>query len=192
MMIKKQLFLLSLLSSLAGCSSTLQDYQGVEPKLELDQFFNGHLEAYGIVQNFNGKVSRRFRADILASWDENEGQLDELFYFNDGEKQHRCWKLVKSEDNYSGTAGDVIGEAKGEVVGNAMNWHYYLSIPVGEKTWKIKLDDWMYLVDENNLINRAGMYKFGLKVGEITLYIRKVSDTPHRAPTPNCAHIKER
>ena len=52
---------------------------------------------------------------------------------------------------------------------------------------ELKTSDCAGAWDENNLINRATMYKDGLAVGEITLYIRKVSDTPHRELSTNCA-----
>lgn len=181
-----KVIVMALIPFLSACSTKLDDYRGIEPELDLSQFFNGHLEAYGIVQDYKGKVSRRFKADILGSWEGDEGVLDELFYFADGEEQHRCWKLQKSGKRYTGQAGDVIGLAEGEVAGNALNWQYTLAVPVNGKTWNIKLNDWMFLVDENNLINRASMYKFGLEVGEITLYIKKVSDQPHRELTGGC------
>ena len=182
-----KVLVMALIPFLSACSTKLDDYRGVEPELDLSQFFNGHLEAYGIVQDYKGKVSRRFKADILGRWEGTQGVLDELFYFADGEEQHRCWKLQKSGKRYTGQAGDVIGLAEGEVAGNALNWQYTLAVPVNGKTWNIKLNDWMFLVDEQNLINRASMYKFGLEVGEITLYIRKVSDQPHRELTGGCS-----
>ncbi|MGH1460953.1 MAG: DUF3833 domain-containing protein [Neptuniibacter sp.] len=177
---------MALIPFISACSAHLDDYRGESPELDLSQFFNGHLEAYGIVQDHKGKVSRRFKADILGRWQGDQGVLDELFSFSDGEEQHRCWQLHKQGRFYQGRAGDVVGVADGEVSGNALNWQYTLAIPVNGKTWNIKLNDWMFLVDENNLINRASMKKFGLEVGEITLYIRKVSDQPHRELTPGC------
>jgi hypothetical protein len=181
-----KVMLMALIPFFSACSANLDEYRGVEPELDLSQFFNGELEAYGIVQDFKGKVTRRFRADILGHWQGNHGLLDELFYFDDGEEQHRCWQLTKSGSNYKGTAGDVVGAAEGATSGNALNWAYVLAVPIGDKGWNIRLNEWMYLVDENNLINRARMYKFGLEVGQITLYIRKVSDQAHRELTTGC------
>ena len=56
----------------------------------------------------------------------------------------------------------MVGEASGTTEGNALNWQYVLEIPVNGKVRHIKLNDWLYLVDENNLINRATMSKFGI------------------------------
>ena len=183
-----RVIVMALIPFLSACSASLDDYRGTQPELDLKQFFNGHLEAYGIVQDYKGKVARRFRADILGTWDGEHGLLDEQFIFDDGEEQHRCWQLDRMGNRYQGTAGDVVGMAEGEVAGNALNWQYTLAVPVNGKTWNLKLNDWMFLVDENNLINRASMYKFGLEVGEITLYIRKISDQPHRELTLGCGH----
>ncbi len=181
-----RVIVMALIPFLSACSASLDDYRGTQPELDLKRFFNGHLEAYGIVQDYKGKVARRFRADILGSWDGEQGLLDEQFIFDDGEEQHRCWQLERIGKRYQGTAGDVEGMAEGEVAGNALNWQYTLAVPVNGKTWHLKLNDWMFLVDENNLINRTSMYEFGLEVGEITLYIRKISDQPHRELTLGC------
>jgi hypothetical protein len=35
------------------------------------------------------------------------------------------------------------------------------------------MDDWMYLVEENIILNRTSMRKFGFKVGEIVLVMKK-------------------
>lgn len=161
---------------LPGCASNVKDYQNETPKLALDQFFSGRLVAHGMVQNFSGRVTRRFTADIVAHWDGNTGTLDEQFVFSDGEHQSRCWTLKKQGQRYTGFAADVVGQAEGEARGNALNWRYTLQIPVNGKVWNIDLDDWLYLIDENNLLNRTRMKKFGLPVGELTLHIRKVSD----------------
>ena len=179
-------FLILFTVSLAGCSATLDEYEGGKPELFLEQFFSGQLEAYGIVQDRSGKVVRRFHADIVGKWEENRGVLDEKFVFADGELQQRCWRLVKEGSYYSGTAADVAGKATGQVKGHALNWRYTLQVPVGENVWDIQLNDWMYLVDEENLINRASMSKFGIEVGEITLFIKKTGDLPTRELTQGC------
>lgn len=171
---------------LSACSANINDYREELPRLELDTFFNGQLVAYGMVQDFKGKVTRRFKADIVGQWQGNHGVLDEHFEFSDGELQSRCWQLTKSGNQYTGRAGDVVGDAVGETSGNALNWKYVLQVPVDGKTWNLKIDDWLYLVDENNLINRSNLYKFGLKVGQITLSIHKIDDQPRQPLSPDC------
>ncbi len=172
--------------AIGGCATGIEAYQAETPVLELNRFFNGHLTAYGIVQDYKGKVIRRFEADILGQWQGERGVLDERFDFADGEVQHRCWQLERNGDEYRGRADDVVGEASGRTAGNALNWQYVLQVPVDGDPVELSLNDWLYLVDENNLINRATMSKFGLTVGEITLYIRKESEKPHRELDASC------
>ncbi len=165
---------LVLVSLLLGACSTvgIYDYEGSSPELDLKTFFNGDLKAYGIVQDYSGKVTRRFEADIMASWDGDEGILDEVFRFDDGERSTRLWRLTDLGDGrYVGTAGDVIGQASGKVRGSAFRWQYDLVIPIDGDDVTVRLDDWLYLVTENRLLNRTSIRKFGLEVGEVTLVI---------------------
>ncbi|EKE86908.1 DUF3833 domain-containing protein [Idiomarina xiamenensis] len=157
---------------LSACSADISDYRSEQPQLKLEQFFQGDLIAYGTVQDYSGKVIQRFRVELQGSWDGDQGELAEQFYYADGRQQERVWKLRKTgPDSYEGRAGDVEGVASGQVAGNAFHWTYDLEVEVDGEPMVLGIDDWMYLVDENNLINRSKMYKYGLPVGEITLYI---------------------
>lgn len=171
---KKLVVLAAMLMMLVGCSAKLEDYNGVQPVLKLEQFFNGELVAYGMVQDFRNKVNQRFKVDMVGTWQGNEGVLDETFYYDDGSTSKRIWYLTKTaEGRYVGRADDVIGRAEGRVAGNTLNWVYELEIELDGEPFVITLDDWLYLIDENNMMNRTEMRKFGIPVGEITIYIGK-------------------
>lgn len=186
MELMQRVMVLAALFLVAGCAATVDDYADKTPKLELPTFFSGELVAHGMVQDRSDNVLRHFSASIRGEWQGNQGILDEQFIFDDGEEQHRCWRLTKEGDSYTGTAGDVIGTAAGRTVGNALNWQYQLLVPVDGTEWTLNINDWMYLIDENNLLNRATMSKFGLEVGQITLSIRKVGETGGPR-TPGCS-----
>ncbi|MFP2770836.1 DUF3833 family protein [Oceanisphaera sp. KMM 10153] len=90
------------------------------------------------------------------------------------EWQRRVWYIEKSANgHYSGTADDVVVPAKGQARGGALNWRYTLSVPVDGQTWNIDFNDWMYLLDDNRVLNRAEMTKWGFKVGEVILWIER-------------------
>jgi hypothetical protein len=159
---------------LASCSTTMKNYDDTTPHFDMQQFFDGKLTAYGMVQNRQGEVLRRFRVDMIGSWEDNKGKLDEQFYYHDGEQQQRIWYIQKTDDGrYIGNADDVVMPASGESNGFALNWQYSLMIEVDGENWKIDFNDWMYLIDEYRLINRAKMTKWGFMVGEVTLWIEK-------------------
>ncbi|MFM1817990.1 MAG: hypothetical protein RL364_850, partial [Pseudomonadota bacterium] len=89
-------------------------------------------------------------------------------------KDRRIWRLIKQADGrYTGTADDVVGTASGRTVGNAFQWAYTLKLPVDGKVYEVQFDDWMYLVDERVMLNRATMSKFGFRLGEVTLSFQK-------------------
>src|SRR5690554_3974336 len=170
----KSLFIGLASVTLVGCSTKIEDYQGEQPELKLETFFNGELVAYGMVQDYSGKVIQRFKADLIGTWNGNNGVLDEQFYYADGTTQERIWHITKTGENtYEGRADDVADVAMGTTAGNVLNWTYTLIIERNGEPFEVKLDDWLYLVDEDNMINRTKMYKYGLEVGEITLYIGK-------------------
>jgi major membrane immunogen (membrane-anchored lipoprotein) len=160
---------------LSACGSVqVTDYKDRKPRLDLKTFFDGDLKAYGIVKNRSGKVIRTFKADIVAYWQDERGTLEEDFVFDDGEEQRRVWTLVRQADgSYKGTAGDVIGEADGATSGNSMFLEYILDVPYKDDSIEITIDDRMYLLTPDLLINESVMTKFGFRVGEIVLVIQK-------------------
>ena len=149
-------------------------YKNETPKINLNEFFNGKLLAHGIVQDRSGKVIKRFKVDILASWKDDIATLDEKFAYSDGTKSSRIWKLKKIGSNqFEGTAGDVEGIADGETAGNAFYFVYDLNLPVDDITYEVNFEDWMFLMDENTLLSRSYMSKWGFDVGEVTLVMTK-------------------
>ena len=156
---------------LAGCASPqVSDYAQQRPKLELDRYFNGRIRAHGIFQKRGGEVVRRFTVVMDCHWEGNQGVLDEAFSYSDGSTQRRVWRLTKHADGrYTGRADDVVGEAEGQESGNAFRWNYTLRLPVDGKEYDVQFDDWMFLVDERVMLNRATMSKFGITLGELLL-----------------------
>jgi NAD(P)-dependent dehydrogenase (short-subunit alcohol dehydrogenase family) len=65
-----------------------------------------------------------------------------------------------------------------ELAGNALRWRYVLALPAGGRVWNVDVDDWMYLMDEQVMLNRSAVSKFGIHVGDITLSFRKRQGPP--------------
>ena len=162
--------------SLSGCASpTPADYASQSPKLDLQQYLNGKLLAHGIVTDRSGKVLQRFTVQMTGTWVGDTGTLDERFTYSDGRKETRVWTIRSQADGrYIGTAADVLGEAVGQAAGNALNWRYTLLLPVEGRTWEVQFDDWMFLVDEQVMLNRAVMSKFGIRLGEVLLSFQRL------------------
>jgi hypothetical protein len=160
---------------LTGCAGpTPADYAAETPVLDLKTYFNGDLVAHGLFTDRSGKVVRRFTVQMTGSWDGNQGTLDERFTYSDGQTERRVWRLTdEGGGRWSGRADDVVGVAQGVAAGNALNWRYTLSLPVDGKVYEVQFDDWMYLMDERVMLNKAVMSKFGVRLGEVTLSFYK-------------------
>ena len=199
--------LTTLSAGLTGCASQqIGDYASEKPALDLRQYFNGTLDAYGVFTDRSGTVIKRFTVVMNCSWQGNEGVLDEDFTYSDGTKQKRVWRLTRTggatgPGQYTGRADDVVGMATGQERGNAFNWRYTLALPVGGKPSdagppqgastpsggstareaasvgativNVDFDDWMYLMTDKVMLNKATMSKFGFRLGEVTLSFTK-------------------
>jgi hypothetical protein len=166
----------ALATLLGGCASNFDPahYANETPKLEMEKYFNGTVDAWGIFQDRSGKVVKRFTVVMKCNWEGDKGTLDEDFTYSDGTKQKRVWTLKRTGPNqFIGTAPDVIGEAVGTVSGNALHWNYVLDLPVGDKTYHVNFDDLMILQDDQVMLNRAIMSKWGIYLGSVTLSFKK-------------------
>ena len=115
--------------TLAGCAGPrIDDYVAEKPALDLKQYFNGTLDAYGIFTDRSGKVVKRFTVVMRGSWNGDDGVLDEDFVYSDGTKEKRIWRLKRLPDGrYTGTADDVVGQAQGQARGNAFNCNFFVA-----------------------------------------------------------------
>ena len=170
--------------TLSSCTAPLDDYQATSPKLDIQQYFSGKLIAWGMVQDYTSKVTRRFCVELEGEWQGDDGLLKEVFYFDDGEITYRDWQLKKlMQGQYLGSAADVVGEATGQQNGFAFQWQYDLLVPIDGDEIQLSLDDWMYQIDEYRVFNRTKMKKFGVTVAELTLFFDK------QLPVKSCQKV---
>ena len=186
---------------ITSCSTSIEHYKNKTPSLDLEAFFQDRMIANGVIFDRKGALSRHFCVEIDSQWQPisskdldikyaskiegqalSKGKLFEKFYFDDGETQIRNWEIIKSKKDattyYAGSAGDVVGVAKGKTEGNTLQWQYTLTIPLNaqsdnEKNINLLIEDWIYTLDESMAFNRSKIKKYGLTVGEIFIYFYK-------------------
>ena len=126
-----------LLTNCAGNQMKPTDFKDQKPRLIIEDYLSGNIKAWGLLQDRSGKVTRQFSANLNGKWDGKQLILDEKFNWSDGEVQTRQWQITKiDEHNYEGTAGDVVGKAKGYSYGPAFKFDYVLLVPVKGKEIK--------------------------------------------------------
>ncbi|MCR9222998.1 MAG: DUF3833 domain-containing protein [Hyphomonas sp.] len=159
-----------------GCVSgpNIVEFSDATRTLVLEDYFEGKTTAYGVFEDRFGKVRRSFKVDITGTIEDGVLTLDERFKYDDGERETRVWEIdILGDGFYRGTAGDVPDYAEGQVVGNAFNWKYKVDLKVGDSVWNVGFDDWMYLLEDGVLINRAYVTRFGIRIGEVTIAFQK-------------------
>lgn len=167
-----------LVTTLLGCSQSVDDYQQFTPEFKLSSFFSGTSTAYGVMHNWQGQQQLHFSAELCGQWQQNRGDLYEIFQFSDGRIDKRHWQLqVEADGSVSGIAEDVVGKATGKTAGNTLFWEYTLRIPSDGDYIDVKVEDWLYLVTPTQLVNRSTLHKFGLTVGQLTLGIQQLDAT---------------
>ena len=160
---------------LSGCSSVDPAvYRDAQPRLDPFRYFDGAVDAWGYFADRSGAVVKRFKVEIRGRVEGDRLVLDEDFRYSDGTASRRVWTITRApEGRYRGTAADVVGEAQGVASGNALRWTYVLALEVDGTTWNLDVDDWMYLQDEQVMLNKSVMRKFGFRVGEVILAFRR-------------------
>ena len=174
----KRLVAVFFISLLNACSTmSVEDFNNGEPRLLLEDYFEGNTRAWGFFEDRFGNVQRQFVVDIEGTWDGSTLTLDEDFVYQDGETENRVWKIIKSGENtYSGSTQQSVGEALGTSSGNAFHWQYDFNLKVGDSTWKVHFNDWMFLQSDDVLINKATVTRWGIKLGTVFLSFRKLEN----------------
>lgn len=177
----KHILILTAALWLAACTGkpSLDDPQLSDRELNLEEFFEGRTIAKGQFQDVFGTVRRRFDVEINGTWDGRILMLTEDFLYEDGATEQRIWSLRKTgEQTWQGTAPGVIGPATGEERGDTFNWIYQIDLPIPSadgsvETLNVAFDDWMWLMSEDRLLNKAYVKRFGVDIGEVIIWFEK-------------------
>lgn len=161
----------------------IEDRADRTPELVLEDYFAGETRAWGIFEDRFGNLRRQFEVAITGRVDGGTLTLDERFAFADGATDRRVWTIRKTGTNsYEGHSDDTVGVARGRVCGNALNWAYHIDLAVGGRTLRVRFDDWLYLQPGGVLINRAYVSKWGIGIGQVTLFFRRLDDQRDVSP----------
>ena len=172
----------SALAFVAACNGkpSFEDRPLSDRDFNLEEFFEGKSRAYGQFQDIFGTARRSFVVDILGEWDGKILRLTEDFIYEDGSTEQRVWTLTKTgEDTWTGTAPGVFGEARGQEDGDRFNWQYTIDLPIPSAdgttdTMKVTFDDWMWLIANDRVFNKAYMSRAGITIGDVSIMFEKL------------------
>ncbi len=176
-----RLIMIAAIALLAACTGkpSFDDAPLSDKTLNLEDFFDGELVAYGQFQDVLGTVRRSFVVELQGDWDGERLRLQEDFIYEDGATEQRIWNLTKTgPDSWTGTADGIIGTATGIEQDNRFNWQYEIDLPIPAadgtvETMRVTFDDWMWLLADDRLFNRAYVKRYGFDIGDVSISFEK-------------------
>lgn len=157
-------------------SQKIADYQNNAPVFDIMRALDGPMVAEGLIYDFRGRVVSRFVAQMQIDWTGRQGVMSETFSYDTGRTQNRKWTITMGDGGeFTATAPDILGIAQGEQAGNAVRLRYRIRLPRDVGGHVLDVVDWMYLTQNDVIMNKSEFRKFGIKVGELIATFRKLS-----------------
>jgi len=151
-----------------------KDYIDSSKSFDLRQFLSGDLEVFGVACDYSKSIREVFYISVNVVWNGNEGHLQEQMNYESGKEEKRIWDYkFQDNQNYTATGTNVVGAATGKQEGNGATLNYSFITPYGFITMHLSMDDKWFLIDQNTAVNRIFMKKFGMKVGEVMMLVKK-------------------
>lgn len=142
-----------------------------ERLFELTSFLEGRSSAWGVFEDRFGKVRRRFSVELVGRWLDGAFRLEESFTYEDHTRETRVWLVVpRGNGRFTATSADCVGEAHG-VCGVDQIWmSYRFRLKLEKRELHVDFEDRFYLIGDGIAVNRAIMRKWGVKLGEVSLF----------------------
>ena len=156
-------------------AQTPDDLGDSGPTFDLKSHLSGPILCEGLIFGPTGRVASRFVADMHGRWEGDTGTLQEVFRYDSGTIQQRCWNLaLRADGHIDATAADVVGLGTGQAKGAAVVLRYRIRLTREAGGHVLDVVDWMYLMDNGTIMNRSRFSKFGVTVAELVATMRRV------------------
>lgn len=138
------------------------------------RFFSAPVSGRGIIRDRFGRKRASFSIDLLGQWEGGEFVLRESFVFDSGRRERREWRARFHEDGrFEAECAETVGVAQGRTFPNEVRTDYVFRLRTGGREFKLRFDDRIHFFDDGTALNIATMKKFGVKLAELTLCLRR-------------------
>jgi hypothetical protein len=151
------------------------------PLFELTAFLEGRTRAWGVFEDRYGRVRRRVAVEMHGRWQDDTFVLDERFEYDGDAVETRTWRIVPiGAGRFRATCPDCVGDAMGECTTDGVRMSYRFRLKLESREIVVTFDDRLYRVSDTMAVNRATMSKWGVKLGELSLFFQRLPDEPVR------------
>lgn len=156
--------------------------QTVLPLFELTTFLAGRTRAWGIFEDRFGKLRRRMNIEMLGTWRDSVFVLEERFTYDSAEAETRTWLVEpQGQGRFRAMSKDCVGEATGICDADSVRMSYRFRLKIDKRDVVVTFDDRLFRMGDAIAVNRATMSKWGVKLGELSLFFQRVADEPTAA-----------
>jgi hypothetical protein len=171
---------LILAALLSGCSAPLppEAFADTTPAFDPLTFWTGRTTSWGVIENRNGAPAAIVTTSTVATPDGPDALNMTQHVLTGGQDTTRTWHMRRLGNNhFQATANDMVGVAQGTASGRTFHWTW-ATHPNNPAT-NLTMEQWMYLADNNTLMNRTIITKLGIRLAEVTeQFIRQEWSTP--------------
>ena len=141
---------------------------------ELTTFLDGYTKAWGVFEDRFGRMRRRFEVDMHGGWRDGVFVLDERFAYDDGRVENRSWHVKPlSDGRFEATCPDCVGAASGACTRDTIRMSYAFRLRLPSRVVTLNFEDRLYRMSARTAVNRATMRKWGVRLGELSLFFER-------------------
>ena len=149
---------------------------------ELTTFLEGRTRAWGLFEDRFGRVRRRLAVDMNGRWEGGEFLLDERFEYDGDAVETRTWRVVPlGAGRFRASCPDCVGDAMGECSPDSVRMSYRFRLKLERREVVVTFDDRLHRIGDGIAVNRATMSKWGVKLGELSLFFQRLPDEAVRS-----------
>ena len=143
---------------------------------KFEDFFSGEVIAKGnLMLRYPKKSIKGLHIIFKGLYQNNQLKLKE-YYHEENKKIIRNWKFKKLSNNlFHGTEKNIKGNIIVNIEKNRLQMKYYFKLTVWNLKVVVLIRDYMYLINETEMINTTYVSKFGIKLAEVILLYKKKS-----------------
>ena len=114
--------------------------------------------------------------DALAEW--HTLPVERALHRKSGDGHAARQRLERAEPEALALRREDIDVSGGEERGDRFNWRYTIDLPVPAADGtadmvRVSFDDWMWLMSDDRLFNRAYMRRASVTLGDVSIFFEK-------------------
>lgn len=147
-----------------------------------EAFFAGRTRSEGAFVDGQGRPESRFVGDTRGRRAPDGSTIfHQVIRFDDGTRRVRDWRIVRRGDEVEATASDVVGVARGRIVGRELRLDYTVRTAAGNPLLDVDFEQHLVLErGGRSVANRSIIRKFGIVIREARERFLKVSGASRR------------